>query len=160
MTLGKVGAVTVICGVLAVQLFAISPEGRGGWYWPFVDYPMYSDAKQPGATFGLFDLEAIGCDGAVRPVSASDARLPPFRFRNAVALAAGTIPQRPDRPRDQVEVEARRRQLVDIVRSEIPGDWCELRVHGRIFRMNEHGLEATDVPRQPLAAWPVRGGVR
>lgn len=152
MTLGKAGAICVIGGVLAVQLFALSPAGRGGWYWPFVDYPMYSAAKEPGATFGLFDLEIVGCDGERRALAAQDLRLPPFRYRNAVEVAAGG---RPDRPREPEEIPASRRLLDRVIIGMVPGDWCTAEVYGRIFEMGEHGLVTPDVPRRQLAAWRI-----
>lgn len=154
MTLGKLGAIGVVGGVLSVQLFALSPMGRGGWYWPFVDYPMYSAAKEPGATFGLFDLEIVSCDGERRLVNARDLRLPPFRYRNAVEVAAGG---RPDRPREPEEIPATRRFLTGLITREIPGAWCGAEVHGRIFEMGERGLVSSDVPRRLLADWSISG---
>lgn len=152
MTPGKLGAVGVIGGVLALQLFALSPHGRGGWYWPFVDYPMYSAAKKPGATFGLFELYVVTCEGAVRPLVAADLSLARFRYRNTLEVAAGG---RPDRPREAEEIPAARAMLAELIEDQVPGRWCEAQVHGRIFRMGEGGLESADVPRRLLAEWPL-----
>lgn len=152
MTLGKLGAIGVIAGVLGVQTFALLPAGRGGWYWPFVDYPMYSDAREPGATFGLFDLELVSCDGERRALSSADLKLPRFRYRNALEVAAGG---RPDRPRAPEEVPDRRRFLSRVIVEEVPGEWCTAEVYGRIFEMGERGLVSPDVPRRRLAEWPV-----
>lgn len=151
----KLGASCVIIGVLAAQLFALSPAGRGGWYWPFVDFPMYSAAKKPGATFGLFDLEAVACNGAVRGLTNADLHLPPFRFRNVVEVAAGG---RPDRPRTADEIPAARAFLGRVVADEVPGDWCMARIGARIYTMGEHGLESADVPRRVAAEWTIGGG--
>lgn len=43
----KILASAVTIAVLGLQLWIIVPPGRhGGWYWPFVDYPMYSGAHK------------------------------------------------------------------------------------------------------------------
>lgn len=152
MSLGKPAATVVIAGVLAVQLFGVSPWGRGGWYWPFLDYPMYSAAKYPGATFGLFELDAIACDGTTRRLEATDLRIPRFRFRNALEVAAGG---RPDLRRTPDDIEASRRTLSRLIVEHLPGGWCAARVHGRIFAIDHDGLASADVPRRLLAEWRV-----
>ena len=155
MNWGKVGASLVICGVLSAQLYALTPWGRGGWYWPFTDYPMYSEPKYAGSTFGIFDLEAVACDGTVREVTSLDVHLPTFRFRNRLEVAAGG---RPDRPREPEEIPAARAFLSRLLTAQLEGEWCHARVHGRIYVMEEHGLASADVPRQLLAEWPIGGG--
>lgn len=152
MNPGKIAAGVIVGGVLTAQLFALSPAGRGGWYWPFVDYPMYSDTKRPGATFGLFDLEVVGCDGVTRALTAADLHLPRFLYRNTLEVAAGG---RPDRPREPEEIPARRAFLGERIQDELPGSWCRARVFGRIFVVGQDGLESPDVERRLLAEWNI-----
>ncbi len=49
----KAISLAFVVGVLALQLWVIIPPGSQSnhWYWPFVNYPMYSQAKLPGEMF-------------------------------------------------------------------------------------------------------------
>jgi len=59
----KLSAFVVIVGVLSLQAKElVSPAD--GWYWPFMDYPMYSNSAEPGKVFHEFRYVIMACDTA------------------------------------------------------------------------------------------------
>lgn len=57
--LRKFYAVVIIAGVLGAQFWMIVPRRwEQAWYWPFMNYPMYSGARYPGDEFSRYELWA------------------------------------------------------------------------------------------------------
>jgi hypothetical protein len=82
--LRKTLAALISCAVLGGQVWALFPVGRGSreYYWPFLDYPMYSAVHYATDFVPMFQLRVVACgqtSGEV-PVSHADLGLTPQRF--------------------------------------------------------------------------------
>lgn len=55
----------LLAGILAAQVYMTIPPIRdaGGWYWPFISYPMYRQARHVGDELRFTRLEAVPCEG-------------------------------------------------------------------------------------------------
>ena len=63
----KLAAIVLSAGVLGAQLVAIAPSTLSGnsyntWFWPFMDYPMYSTAYLYSDAVLYFELRGRSCD--------------------------------------------------------------------------------------------------
>lgn len=60
---------SLLASILGVHAFVALPGIRfGGWYWPFIDYPMYSNPHYTGEAVPFLSLAGIPCEGG--PASA------------------------------------------------------------------------------------------
>lgn len=55
----------ILAGILAAQTYMSVPPDRasGGWYWPFVSYPMYRQARHVGDELNFTRLDGVPCEG-------------------------------------------------------------------------------------------------
>lgn len=84
-------AILIIAGVLGVQFWTIVPRRYNqAWYWPFMNYPMYSAAHYPGDEFGHYELWAGPADQpeSMRPVSSRELHLTTFKLATALRMAS------------------------------------------------------------------------
>ncbi len=52
-------ATSFVLGVLAAQVWVIGPGSPGGWYWPFMEYPMYSTPRAADEPYVEFRLALV-----------------------------------------------------------------------------------------------------
>ena len=73
----------VIVTILGLQLWVMLPTGRhGGWYWPFVEYPMYAAAHGPADSVTTRRLKVSTCEPNATAVPVSDSLgIPLMRFQ-------------------------------------------------------------------------------
>lgn len=72
----KLFATAFCAAVIACQAYAIfSRLGYNNWYWPFVNYPMYSDSHRRGESFSSLDLRVLPCSSEAKPLSVSSGEL-------------------------------------------------------------------------------------
>ncbi len=65
--LKKLAISAVIVGVLALQIWVMIPSThRGGWYWPFLSYPMYSVAHHASDSVEILRLALATCSAPDR----------------------------------------------------------------------------------------------
>lgn len=88
--LRKYYAAAIIAGVLGAQFWVIVPRRyQQAWYWPFVNYPMYSTAHYAGEQFSERELWAgpAGEPERMRLVSNRELNLTPFKYARALRKA-------------------------------------------------------------------------
>jgi hypothetical protein len=94
MNLAKLFAVVFSATILAAQAYAIMPgvPRFGDWYYPFIDYPMYSYARYPDEPVRIHHLMARPCDGAPADrLTHGDLGVRRFALYRAMASATGTL---------------------------------------------------------------------
>jgi len=65
--LKKLALSGVIVGALALQIWVMIPStNRGGWYWPLLNYPMYSAAHHASDTVDIRRLALATCSASDR----------------------------------------------------------------------------------------------
>jgi hypothetical protein len=152
-------AIAVSAGVLAVQLWRVALVGAdSGWYWPFMDYPMYSEPHRYTETIVQRQMRGLPCRGG-EPVALhpDTLRAPRFLFWFLLADVAGASAAA---ARDPAVADSSRRLLTEIVRSGGDGRFCQVQLWEERHRFGPSGL--LDRPQQVLLSeWPVpaRGGV-
>lgn len=149
----KTFAIAVIVIVLGAQLRAIVPPTFGSWYWPFMDYAMYRQARYRNEAFRLLDLDVVPCAPGQRPRSlrAVDVGIPPFRYRYALAVVADR-----ERPLPPPRARADAARLLDAgVRPLASQGYCEARVVEQTY-LND--LERSGIPdsaSRPIHTWRI-----
>lgn len=149
----KAFAIAVIVVVLGAQLRAIVPPTFGSWYWPFMDYPMYRQARHRNEAFRLLDLDVVPCTSGkpARSLRASEIGIPPFRYRHTLAVVADR-----ERPLPPPLAKAEAARLLDAaVRPLASEGYCEARVVEQTF-LND--LERSGIPdsaSRPIHTWRI-----
>jgi len=143
-----VGAFLVPFTVAAVP----SPATDGGWFWPFMSYPMYSEARRPGDVARLHELRARECDAAGAPgrsvtVGEHDIPIRIFRFWRLLVNATEGTP---------AAAEQARQRLVPMVTKSLPRT-CRIEIWERSYVIGEQGLEDRYPPWRQVVTWPVAG---
>ncbi len=137
LSVRKLFAVTVSAAVLGAQLWAILPPGyratQKNRYWPFLDYPMYSNARYRGAVIVQHRLFGIPCHGeGERPVTRTDLRTAPTNLVHLLwtvtaQVSADTSLKR-SAFRSPLASALARDSLDAVVRLYLPGAFCRLKV--------------------------------
>lgn len=78
-----------IIAILGVQSFIVFyPKGRGGWMWPFIDYPMYCGARQEGDRLNVYyPVFAIFADQTEKQILPKNLGLNVFKFQSVFVPA-------------------------------------------------------------------------
>lgn len=145
MRLRKGYAVAVIAVILGMQAWASSPSGPGGWYWPFMSYPMYSGAHYADETVRELQLRLRACGAPVAAdrstvVGWKDLPLRRQRLRATLATAAGERTEDPD-----TAVRQKAQRFVSrLVRERWPESYCRAEVWTKDYR---NGSSAADLRR-------------
>jgi hypothetical protein len=159
--LRKVVAVGVSAGALGLQLWAIMPPLRGGreWYWPFIDYPMYSKAFYASDTFTLRELRLVPCDKS-RPSKVAtwqDVGILPSRFRRMLAAVARPRTE----PSDAAYVATTESALENGIAARLPAMYCEAQVWEKAVRNDGNVSIALQAPWTRAHVWNLaNSGVR
>lgn len=155
MNLRKSAAIAVSAGVLGLQAYMVFPPG---WYsrkryWPFLDYPMYSDAHGADAAFSSYELRLGGCGAATTapasPASADDVDLERFVYWHLLETAAGAGPAVPPSPEERARAE---RTLFSVARTYRP-DTCKVEIWVRTYRLAEVARGAPHPPWTLARGW-------
>jgi hypothetical protein len=165
MRLGKIVA-TLYCGaVLSLQSYAIfSTTSYNNWYWPFVNYPMYSSSFHAGESFLRVELRAVPCDspGDVFRLTEDDLHL---KWRHFIMLVhkSATV-RRADldtelQPGSEPTTEA----LLHFIATYVPRHVCRVQVWRQRYTIGPGGLELPGQPWEIAQEWvltlPGSGGV-
>jgi hypothetical protein len=171
MKIEKAFSLAFIVGVLALQFWVIfPPEPRSkDWYWPFVNYPMYSQAKSPGEVFREHAIEVRFAEpgSALRLVQSGigqldsshdgvviigydDLKIRRFAYYRSLDRISGWASGRSGWDNDHIREELR---LLELNLSEhlFPGD--SLVLLEREFPVGRRGLEDRDPPWREVHAW-------
>ena len=156
MTTGKTAAALYCAAVLAVQIWvSLDRSGYRVYYWPFVNYPMYSRSFEMGHQIRHPRLMLQPCDSsAAYELTASAARLTQYEFRDRVLRAAGLQPNRTAEASRRTRIE-----LAALAARRAPAPVCRMEVWLQLFRIGPDGLELPGTPWRPYVGWAVRDGV-
>jgi hypothetical protein len=157
MSLGKVTAGIFCAGVLAVQTWVICTTTKyHEYYWPFLNYPMYSRAYDAGQQIRHARLMLRPCDRPQQPVEMTfrEAHLIRFVFQFRVHRAANML-------RNTTPVAARNAavSLARLAHRHVPTPTCRMEVWVQLFRIGPDGLELPGSEWIPYKGWDVRDGV-
>ncbi len=151
MGLPKVFAAAFCAAVVALQAYTMLPGRAGnGWYWPFVNYPMYSRTHRAGDSFSRLDLRAVPCTpgGAGRPISGEHLRVKWAPYKLMLLEAAGL--------RDTSTPEVAERaiaRLRTLAATRLPFQTCRLQLWAWKFTVGPSGLEPTDSTWRLAGEW-------
>ena len=155
MMQGKTAAALYCAAVLAAQTWvSLDRSGHREYYWPFVNYPMYSRSYDMGYQIRHPRLMLQPCDGsAAYELTARTARLPQYEFRDRVLRATGLQPNRTAEASRRTRIE-----LAALAARRAPAPVCRMEVWLQVFRIGPDGLELPGTPWKLYAGWTVRDG--
>jgi hypothetical protein len=137
--------------VLALQSYAVfSTMGYNNYYWPFVNYPMYSNSHQAGETFSDVRLRALPCDNLrdTLQLGEDDLHVTSGRFNGLIYGSAGV---RGTRARSETNAEA----LLHFITTYVPRPICRVQVWEQLYRIGAKGLEYPGRPWEIAKEWIV-----
>lgn len=141
---------TLFCGgVLAAQSYVVfAGMGYNNYHWPFVNYPMYSDAHRAGDSFSDVQLRALPCDNPqdTLHLGENDLRVMPGRFFGLLYGSAGI---RGLRARSEPNAEA----MLQAIKRYVPQPVCRVQVWERRYVIGPKGLEYPGQPWQVAREW-------
>ena len=145
MTLYKACAIACIVAVLGMQAVNISPGYPAkNHYWPFMNYPMYSDAHHLGEAIVRHELHAAACNGpgTARTLGWEELRVEPFIYWGMLdRLAASSAPG------GLLDTLAR------VSRTTIHLDPCALELWRQALVIGRRGVRIEDAPWVKIRAW-------
>lgn len=147
-------AATVAGAVLTIQLWRLFPVGADSmWYWPFMDYPMYSEPHRYGEELVERELRGVPCDGGRLVALPPDSlRAPAFFVWSLLANAAGASAYAAQHP---AVVDSSRRAAVELVRRRGDGRYCRVQLWARHYRFGRSGLRSRRPQYVLLHDWPL-----
>lgn len=157
MSLGKVAAAVCCAGVLAVQAWVIcTTTAYHEYYWPFLNYPMYSRSYAAGEQIRHARLMLRPCDRPDQPVEMTfrEAHLIRFVFQFRVYRAANILRNTTPNAARSAAIS-----LAGLAHRHIPVSACRMEVWIQLFRIGPDGLELPGTEWLPYIGWDVRNGV-
>jgi hypothetical protein len=152
-----------IAGVVGFQAWVIGPGTPDGWYWPFIDYPMYSEANPPGTPYREWRVAVVPLPPDAPPgdtlrADSFDLGIYYFTF---YATMDGLRRRRGSSDEGAAAISASGRDsLTGSVARAFGLDGFELIVEERAFEITSEGLVSSDPPWVPVESWVVEDGVR
>lgn len=148
----KLFAIAFGGGILLFQAAeVVSPSA--GWYWPFMDYPMYSASREAGEIFYENRYVVLPCDpGAARSVVEPEVMgVKFFDFQKLLHRAAAIQARWPTTPESREAAIAELNRLTAI---RVEGDLCGAGVEVRRHRIAEE-VGYREPPWQLERSWPL-----
>jgi len=159
MKLGRIVA-TLYCGaVLSLQSYAIfSTTSYNDWYWPFVNYPMYSGSSHAGESFLRVELRAVPCDspGDVFRLREDDLHLKWLHFMRLVHKSAAV--RRVDLDREPQPGSDTTEPLLHFIATYVPRPVCRVQVWRQRYTLGPRGLEYPGQPWEIAREWVLTPG--
>lgn len=155
MNLRKAFAVAVSTAILGAQSGAVVLGSD--YYWPFIDYPMYSRAAHVGDAVARYELRGLSCDASRQSfvISNNALRLGPYRFENflrAVAARQSADSQR----RSSVQAADRAAQyLSELIELQIERPVCAVQVWEQSLLIGDKLPQGFAVPWKLMHEWQV-----
>lgn len=149
--LRKSYAVLIIAAILGAQFWVIVPrKWEQFWYWPFMNYPMYSTPHYPGDQFSRYELWAgpAGKPELLRLIPSEDLHLTTFKYS---ALLREAIER--DRPAVWGADETASELLARLVAGLTPGQPVRLQIWQQTWTVGPSGLEDRDGVRELKGEW-------
>jgi hypothetical protein len=150
MPLPKLIAVSICTGVLGAQLaVAIPPASGRSWYWPFLPYPMYSQAHAQSDTLIVPQLRVRAC-GESHPEQILGARALGVPLHQLTASLT-TIARAPNSD----SANAAKARLGRAVEAEYPARYCEASAWVRTVRVDDASTYDLRNPMHRIVGWNV-----
>src|SRR6266404_2335437 len=142
----KLLATLIIMFCLWMQLYAIAWP-KGGEYWPFVDYPMFSSSHQEGDQFKVHELRAVPCHqpGAAHQVHWTAIGFHSYTYWRALREIMNDDPAGPKR----------RAELERAVLAAEGSHVCTLQIWERSAIVTRHGCWPRNPPWKLVRDWKV-----
>ena len=153
MTVAKLFAAAFCGSVIALQAYPIlSGLGYNNYYWPFVNYPMYSDSHRMGESVSSLKLRAVPCRSGAPSVAVTevDLRIKWGTFDRLLYEAAGLR-----NTASPVQAERASRRLRQLAATELSIPTCAVQLWRRTITIGPRGLENADAAWHVAAEWPV-----
>jgi hypothetical protein len=153
MTVAKLFAAAFCGSVIAFQAYPIlSGQGYNNYYWPFVNYPMYSDSHRMGDSVSSIKMRAVPCRSGAPSVAVTevDLRIKWGTFDRLLDEAAGLR-----ETTSPVMAERASRRLRQLAATELPIPTCAVQLWRRTITIGPRGLENADAAWRVAAEWPV-----
>lgn len=153
MGLPKVFAAAFCAAVISLQAYALIPgRGGNGWFWPFVNYPMYSRTHHLGDSFSRLDLRAVFCapEVAARSISGEHLHVKWAAYKLTLLQAAGLLDTATPAAAEGAITRLRR---LAATRLDFPA--CRLQLWTWKFTVGPQGLEPVDSTWRLAGEWSV-----
>jgi hypothetical protein len=139
-------AAVVIVVCLALQLHAIV-RPAGARIWPFLDFPMYSDAHHEGDAIRMHELRGRNCGAppTISTIHPYSLHLLAFRYRRMLRRIAA----------DHSTAAELRRSLSHLVGTSVTPRPCALQVWERGVVVTRQGARPTNPQWQPVREWEI-----
>ncbi len=125
LALRKLAVGLLVSGVLGFQLYCVLPIGPKyrNWYWPFVNFPMFSTPVEPGSLISAWELRAQPCAARsqVQVLTFRDLGVRTFNF---VALLRNAGKVGNPEPRDVEKARNAQSALSVLLNQRFPGRFC------------------------------------
>lgn len=152
--LRKAYAGAIIVGVLGIQFWTIVPDGtfHHWWYWPFLNYPMYSGARHPGEEYVRYELWAgpVGRPELLRPISQRELHLTTLVHGQALRVATNR-----DGPVIYGHEESASEFISRLVAQRMPAESIRLQIWEERWRSGATGGEDRMASRVLEREWTV-----
>lgn len=159
MRIRKGLCVAIAGSILGMQLLTIAPFGPSGrgWYWPFMNYPMYARAHYAGEVFRLYGLRAESCgpSGTVSMIGARDFGIPWFRLHYLLENSAGL---RSDPPVTPVQADGATTVLTELLTEKFGRQYCRAGVVAWEFVVGQLDPSIRGTPGTPNRSWSLPAG--
>ncbi|HEX5436703.1 MAG TPA: hypothetical protein VFW98_06070 [Gemmatimonadaceae bacterium] len=155
MTLRKLFAIGVCVAILGAQIWVIAPPlGRSRtWYWPFLNYPMYSRSLPAGSVFKQYALDALPCAGGPAPIVVSDDLLGLRRFRAYDLLQS--IDDTVGSAASRAAADSSMALIDHLVSTRSSVSLCTLRLRVQSITLGPDGVQDPDLVWSTVRSWPV-----
>ena len=152
-TLKKCVASAFVLGVLLVQAWVIGPSRVGGYYWPFMDYPMYSAPRALGEPYRDYRLALVppGPGSDTIRAAASELGMEYFAFQAAMEVVDRPMGQTPEES-DALAQQARER-VARNSQTRFGLGRFEVVLEARSYVIDRGGLISADPPWEPVESW-------
>ena len=139
-------SIAVIAAILGPAVWAGVPRPQSfSWYWPFMDYPMYSRAHYPGEDTWKWEFRVGACDETVPTTRLTPAALHITAFRMIQLLESGADSTHP-----------RVRTLLGRIAREQEAATCRGEIWARRYQLGTDGIVDRRPAWQRVTVWQVR----
>ena len=138
-------SIAVIAAILGPAVWAAIPRSQSfSWYWPFMDYPMYSRAHHPGEDTWKWEFRLGACDETIPTTTLTPTALHITAFRMIQLLESGAD-----------STHAGVRMLLSRIALEQQPATCRGEIWARRYELGPSGIVDRMPPWQRVAVWPV-----
>lgn len=152
----KLFAAVFIAGALGAQAWVIGPGTSGSWYWPFLDYPMYSRSASPEEPFrerrlALVPLSSEGLPGDTLRLASEEMGFYSFTLWSMAETIRRPALEHPDA--DEAQAREARIRIARTAGEALGLDRFEVIIEEQAFEIGRDGLVSRDPPWIAVDSW-------